>query len=319
MHKPQSRCIWRCVEYYLKLCLANGQSTETVRGKTSSFKKFNQWCLSNNIKYINQINLDIMDDYMAHLNGYRKALDNKPLSVTHKRNLLTAVKIFIKKMYAKELLSDNTLEYLELPSIGRPLPKAIFSIKDIERILSQTMLFGIKGIRDRAILETFFATGIRRTELLYLELDDIDFSAKLLRVNHGKGQKERIVPISIRACEWIVLYVTRVRPMMAFIGSGNNLFVANNGKQFLPGKLSEMVSKYVKLSGLKRPGSCHLFRHTTATAMLDNGADLRHVQEMLGHSSISTTQIYTHVSRDKLAKVYKDSHPSANSDSGLFH
>ncbi len=251
MHKPQSRCIWRCVEYYLILCLANGQSTETVRGKTSSLKKFNQWCLSNNVRYINQINLDTMDDYMAHLNGYRKTLDNKPLSVTHKRNLLTAVKMFIKKMYAKELLSDNTLEYLELPSIGRPLPKAIFSIEDIESILSQTLLFGIKGIRDRAILETFFATGIRRTELLHLELDDIDFKAQLLRVNHGKGQKERIVPISIRACEWIVLYVSKVRPMMAFIGSGNNLFVANNGKQFLPGKLSEMVSKYVKLSGLK--------------------------------------------------------------------
>ena len=104
--------------------------------------------------------------------------------------------------------------------------------------------------------------------------------------NHGKGNKERIVPISPRACEWIAMYLTKIRPHFASIASGSALFLANNGKQYKAGKLSEMVGRYVRLCGMKRGGACHLFRHATATIMLDNGAELRHVQEMLGHADI---------------------------------
>jgi integrase/recombinase XerD len=107
-----------------------------------------------------------------------------------------------------------------------------------------------------------------------------------------------------------------VRPRISFIHSGSALFLANNGKRFKPNKLSDMVSRYVKLAGIKRAGSCYLFRH--ATSMLDNGADIRQVQEMLGHADISTTQIYTNVSRFKLAEVYGKSHPSALSDESIF-
>jgi integrase/recombinase XerD len=109
-----------------------------------------------------------------------------------------------------------------------------------------------------------------------------------------------------------------VRPRISFIHSGSALFLANNGKSFKPNKLSDMVSRYVKLAGIKRAGSCYLFRHATATSMLDNGADIRHVQEMLGHADISTTQIYTHISRPKLAEVYGKSHPSALSNDSIF-
>lgn len=318
MLKPETKRIWRCVKYYLALCLAKGQASDTVRGKYSGLKKFFLWCIEQDIYTIDQITLDVMDDYMAYLNSYRKALDNQPLSLAQKRNLLTFVKTFIKTMYNKGLLNTNSLEKIELPSKGRTLPKALFNESEIERILAQPLLFGINGIRDRAILETFFATGIRRTELLYLQLEDIDFSAQLLRVNHGKGRKERIVPISQRACEWVATYVSKIRPQVAYIGSQSTLFLANHGKAFSPGKLSEMASRYVKLAGIKRFGACHLFRHATATSMLENDADLRHVQEMLGHASITTTQIYTHVSRTKLIEVYKATHPSAQHNSGLF-
>lgn len=117
--------------------------------------------------------------------------------------------------------------------------------------------------------------------------------------------------ISNRGCEWIAFYLSKIRPRISFISSGSALFLANNGKRFRPNKLSDMVSRYVMLAGIKRAGSCYLFRHATAITMLDNGADLRHVQEMLGHAYISTTQICTHVSRIKLAEVYGKSHPSA--------
>jgi integrase/recombinase XerD len=317
VNKPTTKRIWRCAKYYLELCLAKGQSSDTVRGKRGGLKKFFTWCLERNGTYIDQIDLDLMDDYAAYLNSYRKALDNQPLSLAQKRNLLTFVKTFIKYMNVKKLLPTNPLENIELPSKGQQIPKSLYSVNEIETILEQPLLFGIKGLRDRAILETFFATGIRRGELVKLNIDDIDFNGKLVRV-HGKGNKERLVPISLRGCEWLAFYIGKIRPIFAFIGSGKSLFLANNGKRYVPGKLSDMASQYVKLAGFDRTGACHLYRHNTATTMLDNGADLRHIQEMLGHASILTTQIYTHVSRNKLSQVYNDTHPSAQGGSGLF-
>jgi integrase/recombinase XerD len=319
MQKPTTKRIWRCTKYYLELCEAKGQAPDTIRGKFSGLKKFFKWCLTQDVYFIHQIDLDLMDSYMEYLNSYRKPLDGQPLCASNKRGLLTFVKTFVEKLHAKGLMAENTLEHIELPSKGRPLPRAIFNKDEVEKVISQTMMFGIHGLRDRAILETFFATGIRRTELLHLNIEDVDFQQELVRVNRGKGNKERIVPISKRACEWIAFYVGKVRSQIAFLGSGTTLFLANNGKRYRPNQLSDMVSRYVKLAGLQRPGACHLFRHSTATIMLDEGAELRHVQEMLGHADISTTQIYTHVSRTKLSAVYRKTHPSAQSDSGLFH
>jgi integrase/recombinase XerD len=318
MEKPKSKYIDCCTEYYLKLCLARGQMPDTVRGKRSDLKRFLQWCLTQKKRYITQIDLDLMDNYMEYLNLYRKPLDNLPIGDVYKRNLLTAVKVFIKTMYAKGLLETNTLENIELPSIGRRLPKALFSVKEIEKILLQPMMFGMKGIRDRTILETFFATGIRRSELKYLQLEDLTMDeAPVLRINHGKWRTERILPISERACDWLLLYISKIRPMLTFGRNTSDLFLANNGKAYSGNKLSEMASRYVKLAGIRRAGACHMFRHVTATMMLNNGAGLRDVQEMLGHASITTTQIYTQISRAKLTKVYNNSHPSALTDSGL--
>jgi integrase/recombinase XerD len=318
MEKPTNNRIWRCVKYYLALCAAKGQAPDTIRGKHSGLKKFYKWCLTKNVYFIQQVDLDLLDNYMEYLNSYRKPLDNKPLCASNKRGLLTFVKTFIEKLYAKGLLLENALKHIELPSKGRPLPRAIFNQDEVECIIAQSMMFGVAGLRDRAILETFFATGIRRSELLYLNIEDVDFHGQLVRVNRGKGNKERIVPISRRACEWITFYISKIRSNIAFIGSGSTLFLSNNGKRYRPNQLSDMVSRYVKLAGLKRAGACHLFRHSTATIMLDEGAELRHVQEMLGHADISTTQIYTHVSRSKLRSVYNATHPSAQKDSGLF-
>jgi len=318
MEKPLTSRIWRCVRYYLELCQAKGDAEDTILNKKAGLAKFFTWCLTQGVYFIEQITLDLMDDYMLHLNAYRKPLDAKPMTASSKRGYLTYVKTFVEKLYMKGLLGCNALEHIELPKIGRPLPKAIFTQKEITKILDQSLVFGFTGMRDRAILETFFATGIRRTELSNLDIDDVDLSERQIRIRKGKGDRERIVPISTRGCEWIAFYLSKVRPRISFIGSGSALFLANNGKRFRPNKLSDMVSRYVKLAGIKRAGSCYLFRHATATKMLDNGADLRHVQEMLGHADISTTQIYTHVSRSKLAEVYGKSHPSALSDDSIF-
>jgi integrase/recombinase XerD len=318
MIKPQSKRIWRNVRYYLELCLAKGQASDTIRGKRSGLKKFFMWCVEQDIYFITQIDLDLIELYMAYLNSYRKKLDNEPLSLAQKRNLLTFVKTFVETLYRKELVESNKLEHMELPFKGVQLPKGLFSQREVERILDQPLVEGVKGFRDKAILETFYATGIRRTELLHLRIGDVNFEAQELRVNHGKGHRQRILPISKRALEWIVLYITKLRPSITSICSDDTLFLANDGRPFLPNKLSELVSNYVKLAGFKRAGSCHLFRHATATFMLENDADVRHVQVMLGHASLSTTQIYTHVTLKKIKSVYLKTHPSAQQGSGLF-
>lgn len=319
MQKPTTSHLWRCSKYYFQLCLAKGQSSDTVRSKRYGMKKFCAWCFSRGVRKLEDVNIELMDDYMEYLNLYRKPKDDEPLCDANKYSLLLCVKSFITKMYNRGLLLTNPLESIDLPTVGRPLPKAIFSADEVEKILAQPLLFGFKGMRDRTILETLFATGIRRIELRNLDIEDIDFEQQLLRVRKGKGKREYILPVSARACEWIVFYLTKLRPKLANIKSGGALFLDDKGRRFRANALSDMASRYVHFAGFKRAGSCHLFRHSTATIMLDNGADIRHVQEMLGHASIASTQVYTFVSRNKLTEVYSKTHPSALSSQSIFN
>lgn len=318
MEKPTTNHLWRCAKYYMDVCLALGQSSDTVRAKKYGLKKFCAWCFSQGVRMIDEVDIPLMDDYMEYLNRYRKPQDNEPICDANKYSLLLCVKTFIGKMYNRGLLTSNKLDCIDLPSVGRPLPKAIFTAEEVETILDQTMLFGFKGMRDRVVLEMFFATGIRRVELMHLDLEDIDLDQQLVRVRKGKGKREYILPISDRACGWLVLYLSSMRPRLAHIKSGSALFLNDHGNRYRVNALSDMASRYVRYAGFKRAGSCHLFRHATATIMLDNGADIRHVQEMLGHADITSTQVYTFVSRSKLKEVYNKTHPSALSDKHIL-
>jgi integrase/recombinase XerD len=218
----------------------------------------------------------------------------------------------IKILHSKQVLLTNATEHFELPKIGRPLPKPILSTKEVKKVLQQAQYYGAKGVRDRAIMETYYAAGIRRTELRQLNLDDIDFEQRQLRVNQGKGCKDRYVPCAKIACLWIYKYLKEVRGTLTNQHSGKTLFLANNGKAFRDSQLSELVAKYIKLSDVRKKGACNQYRHAAATHMVDNGADIRHVQSFLGHADISTTQIYVHVSMTKLREVYDKTHPSAS-------
>lgn len=318
MQKPNSNRLWCCCRYYFYLCLAKGQSTETVRAKTYALKKFCSWCFENSVFKVDEITIELMDEYTQYLNMYRKPKDEAPLCSGNKYSLLLHVKLFVAKMHFRGLINENKIQYIDLPRVKRSLPKAIFSPDDVEKILEQPLLFGHKGIVDRVMLETLFATGMRRMELRGLDVEDIDLKQNLVRVKKAKGGREYILSISKRACEWIVFYLTKVRPLRASLSTGSAMFITGKGERFRLNALSDMASRYVRLAGFKRPGACHLFRHTTATMMLNNGADLRHVQEMLGHASISSTQIYTFVSKSKLSEIYSKTHPSALTNKRMF-
>ncbi|MDX3775549.1 tyrosine-type recombinase/integrase [Chromatiaceae bacterium AAb-1] len=309
--KPASLALPGCIHYYLDVCRAKGQSENTVVSKEAALSLFQQWCEALGIISLEQVDVDLLDSYQQYLHQYRKARNGEPLCRATIRYRLTVVKVLIRTLFVKGVLEINSTEHFELPKIGRRLPKPILSKLEVKKVLQQSEHYGQRGLRDRAIMETYYASGIRRSELGTLTLDDLDFEQYQLRVNQGKGFKDRYVPIAKSACFWIYRYLKEVRSGLANEHSGKVLFLANNGKPFRVAQLSELVAKYIKLSDIRKRGACNQYRHAAATHMVDNGADIRHVQEFLGHADLSTTQIYVHVSMVKLREVYNRTHPAA--------
>ncbi|MET0116422.1 MAG: tyrosine-type recombinase/integrase [Sedimenticola sp.] len=300
-----------CMDFYLEDCLVKGQSPRTIEGKRSSLRAFIQWALSEGLKRPQQIGLEEIEAYQAYLFRYRQPYSEKPLEKATIRNRLTAVKVFFRRLHIRGVIKENRLSLMELPRVPRQLPKGYLDVEEIEATLLQPLLQDYKGVRDRAILAVYYATGIRRMELANLNIEDLDLKARVLTVHKGKGEKDRRVPIAQSACVWVQLYLKHVRPKLQQLHSGSELFLDNKGLKFREHQLTRIVSKYVRRAGIKKPGACNLFRHSTATLMHENGADIRVVQDMLGHADISTTQIYTHVAINRLKEVYAETHPAA--------
>ncbi|MCP4487333.1 MAG: tyrosine-type recombinase/integrase, partial [Gammaproteobacteria bacterium] len=199
---------------------------------------------------------------------------------------------------------------LELPRQQRGLPKAILSIEEIDTIMGLPDIKTPYGIRDRAILETLYSIGIRRMELVNLNIYDIDSSRKTVLVREGKGRKDRLLPLGERALHWVERYRLEARSQLQTSHDDTTLFLTDYGEPWVRNRLSELIKKYLHHARIDKPGACHLFRHAMATHMLDNGADIRYIQMMLGHSDLSTTQIYTQVSIEKLRQIHAATHPA---------
>ena len=166
------------------------------------------------------------------------------------------------------------------------------------------------GIRDRAILETLYSSGIRRMEVVRLQLGDLHLERRVLMIRQGKGKKDRVAPIGDRALAWIGKYLNEGRPLLEVDPSQRALFLSGYGDSAMSADyLSRLVSQYVRAAGIAH-GGCHLFRHSCATLMLENGADIRFIQQMLGHANLSTTQIYTEVSIQQLQRIHAMTHPA---------
>ena len=160
------------------------------------------------------------------------------------------------------------------------------------------------------MLETLYSTAMRRGELIHLDVYDLDLGRGTVMIRQGKGAKDRYVPIGQRALAWVSKYLHEVRPLLVERSHTSCLFVSRNGRPFAASNLSILVRDYMTSAGISRPGSCHLFRHAAATQMLENGADIRSLQALLGHAEITTTQIYTHVSIQHLKQVHLATHPA---------
>jgi integrase/recombinase XerD len=284
-------------------------SQQTIANRQHYLERFTVWCIERGITQPAEVTKALLERYQRHLYHYRKE-NGQPLTFGSQFTHLVPVRAFFKWCARQNHTLYNPAGELEMPRLEKRLPRHVLTASESDRVLNQANVTDPLGLRDRAILETFYSTGMRRRELSGLKLYDLDIERGTIMVRQGKGKKDRMIPIGARALAWIDKYVLEVRPTLARQPDDGTLFLSNQGDTFSPNRLTQMVREYVDGAQLGKSGACHLFRHTMATLMLENGADIRFIQAMLGHAELSTTQIYTQVSIRKLKEIHSLTHPA---------
>lgn len=286
--------------------------SQRARGKHESYLRLlGIWCQERGVSQPVAVTRGMVERYQRYLFHYRRP-NGRPLAVRSQLARLTAVLSFFKWMAKQRYMLYNPASEIELPKAPRRLPIEGFTLAELEQVLACPNVGTDLGMRNRAILELLVSTGIRRTEVVNLDLYDLDTEHGTVTVRLGKGGKDRVVPVGDRALAWILRYLEDVRPRMTLHADEWALFLSNHGERLKSSTLGVRVKRIIDASGVrKRVGACHLFRHTMATMMLEGGADIRYIQEMLGHAQLETTQLYTRVSIERLKQVHTASHPMA--------
>lgn len=251
---------------------------------------------------VREIDLQQISDYLAH----KKRLGLAAASI---KLVVVAIKIFFRWLLQRGRIDRDPADVLTLPRIERYLPETMNELQ-VERLLDGIATNSPRGYRDRAILELLYASGLRVSELVNARLENLDTDSRFIRVT-GKGNKTRIVPVGIKACDAIQQYLQRERPDMVKKKTGSEIFLSQRGTKLTTVRIWQIVKERARLAGLDLNVYPHLLRHSFATHLLSNGADLRIIQEMLGHADISTTEIYTHVDQGRLKSVHHKFHPRA--------
>ena len=297
------------LESYLQNLAVRNYSENTIEGRQDALKVFLAWAKDRDLNAPEKITKPILESYQRHLWRWKKK-NGQPLGISTQRARLSTLKDFFAYLTKNNHLPANPASELELPRPEKRLPKEALTSEQIKKLLAIPNTRDPLGLRDRAILETFYSTGVRRSELTKLELCDLNPQRQTLSIRQGKGNKDRIVPIGKTALQWLESYLEKVRPKLLLEAHERALFLTSYGEGFNPDVLSRMVSKYIKQSDLGRQGSCHLLRHSCATHMLEGGADIRFIQQLLGHEKLETTAIYTQVSIEQLKAVHANTHPA---------
>lgn len=244
------------------------------------------------------------------ITGYMTQLKEKGLAAATIARKLAAIKAFYRFMTAEGYMDANPAEVVEAGTKGIKLPR-VLSEDEVVRLLNQPDITTAEGFRDRTMLEVLYATGMRVSELINLTLERVDLNMKYI-IAFGKGSKERIVPLGSVAAEFLQQYLEKVRPKLTHEERNTNIvFLAFGGHELTRQRFWQIIRAYGRKANINKALTPHILRHSFATHLLDNGADLRSVQELLGHSDISTTQIYTHLTNKRLRDIYAKAHPRA--------
>jgi integrase/recombinase XerD len=307
--RSESDALAAWMDGYLESLTVRNYSPETIDGRRDALKMFNVWAHERTLTRAREITRPILESYQRWLWRYERA-NGKRLGISTQRGKLGALKDWFSWLVRQNVLLSNPASELELPRMEKRLPAEALSLREVETILAVPNLADPLGIRDRAILEMLYSCGLRRAELARLEMADLNRDRRTLRIRQGKGKKDRVIPIGQRALAWAERYIAEVRPRLCLDTRQHALFLTGYGGPFNPDVLSRMAADFIRKAGIGRPGSCHLFRHTCATHLLEGGADIRFIQQLLGHEKLETTAIYTEVSIKQLQEVHARCHPA---------
>lgn len=285
-------------DFKLYLEIERNLSPHTITAYEKDVKNFLEWLGNRPPELINH----------KDLREYLASLQNKNYSKTTTARKIASIRTFYRYLYRERLVEANPADHIKGPKRNHPLPK-FFTDKEMDSILNSIETKTPSGYRNRTVIETLYATGMRVSELCNLVFDNLNLEQNEITV-FGKGGKERIVLISNRAKTYLENYLCNIRPK--FVKSDNKyVFLNAEGYRFQQQSVDDILRDSAKKLKLQKPLSAHVLRHSFATKLLENGADLRVVQELLGHASISNTQIYTHVSTQRLKTAYMKAHPRA--------
>jgi integrase/recombinase XerD len=295
---------------YLEWMGVRAYTERSIESRAEILASFAAWCEERGITRPTEVTRPILQRYQRWMFYYRKK-NGQPLGVSTQYERLVVVTVFFRWLTRNNHLLYNPASELELPRTERRLPKAILTIGEVEKVLAQADLRTPLGVRDRAIMEVLYSTGMRRMEAVELSIYSLDQDRGTVLIRKGKGKKDRMIPIGERALRWVEKYLTEARPELVVEPDGGVLFLTGEGEALTPGHLTDQVAAYIDAAGIGKKGSCHLFRHTMATLMLEGGADTRFIQQMLGHENLASTQLYTRVSIRKLKEIHTATHPGA--------
>ena len=304
---PES--LYHYLQRFLAWLAERQYSPKTIVNREELLRVFIAWLDERGIRRPQEVTKPIIERYQSHLFVYRKK-DGQPLSARTQHGHITPIRAWFKWLAKQNFILYNPASDLDLPRLDRRLPRNVLTVKEAEAVLAVPDLETPGGIRDRAMLEVLYSTGMRRMELMQLQVFDVDAERGTVLIRLGKGKKDRMVPIGERAIAWVEKYRDDVRPELASGADDGTLFLTQLGEAFTPNRLTQLVREYVQAAEIGKSGSCHLFRHTMATLMLENGADIRYIQAILGHAELSTTQIYTQVSIRQLKAIHSATHPA---------
>ncbi len=282
------------------LWMEHGLSKHTLNAYQTDLKGLAKWAASGYGGGLLSLNKMHLQAYLAHRLS-------QGIKARSSARMLSTLRRFYQYQVRENHLSEDPSALLESPKLGVPLPKTM-SEREIEALLEAPDLNEPLGLRDRAMLELLYATGLRVSELVNLEITDISLARGVLRVV-GKGNKERLVPMGEEAAAWITDYVKNARGNILGLQVTNHLFVTRRGSGMTRQMFWVIIKRYAKVAGIRESLSPHVLRHAFATHLLNHGADLRVVQMLLGHSDLSTTQIYTHIAKERLKELHASHHP----------
>jgi len=283
------------------LSVERGLAPNTIQAYSRDLNNFAQYLEKSNVKSVDKVVHKDVTEFMWS----RK---EKGIAANSISRGLVAIRVFFRFLLREQKIKQDPTSVLDSPKLWKRIPD-VLGIAEVEKLITRPDTRDLLGMRDRAILELLYATGLRVSEIINLNVNDLNMDVGFLK-SLGKGGKERIVPMGKKAQDAVNVYLQKVRPKLLGKHSPNNgLFLTRLGKKMTRQMLWKLIKKYTREANIKKEVTPHTLRHSFATHLLERGADLRVVQELLGHANISTTQIYTHVDKERLKAIHRQFHP----------